>query len=1090
MHGAQLPTKFSSHSFRNSEQNRQTIAIQTQNYMTMESRIAQNTLSTTLLLLLMLLAVPELVIAEEECDFEVSFSKELRSQLSIKGDHHSTEVYANGILLTHAPMGFGVNSSGLAVTRFLLDELPCDDLLEPLDIVAYFGQNNDCIIERTIGPLFDEIPVGFSEECPRIYELCPGQNVSYSLYAEGAVSTLLSDYEPFVVQTTWTPEADWNCFGLLCMDVSLDPVTPGQYKLNWRQPGAYIGGVVYFDVRVIDCGLSSDAAVELSLGEEFLYPGNKSLEPRIFNAGEGTLSSFDLRWSVNGIEQQPSFVTQETIPKSYFLDAELAPYNFEVETDYEIRVWTANPNGSVDTNNSNDTIIVNAFIPDYNVNLDLINEADEIVLAACGEELSLKYVGPIGCSYHNVELPSSDFIVDAEWVNQFGEVLEVEVDPNNVSGIDLVPMHNDLYTVTVYYDCWQSFQQSYYVIAVGCTEEIEEEDDSMFTEFDWLSEHIDSTDCLLGSQILRYQQGTATYIQIVTEAETQLYGADGSLYCTDNSSLNCAEFYGLAEPTSSWTCNTLACDCAPAPGGSLPYCGLDGEIYNSACEAHCAGTVIASNIPCDQPQDPNGSFTLDYEWLAEIVDPSFCNHTIVREYQSGDATYIYINNVDAHALYDEDGNQLCNYNCLDEYGLGLLQQTGFWTCTSTADCACENIYAPVCATDGTTYDNACEAACVGAVLLSNGACDLLNPAPPMFSDFPWLNNEILWADCALGESVEVYDLGSYSFVYVVSDDLAQLFYEDGTLYCTSGPQYDCRGFYGLYSPTSIWECNGLPTADVVLEICPGEVAIGSVNLIEEIDCASGTDGGPFGSITYEPEEGLAYLNYLHVEFSPTETTLYTLSHDGYQCGEPYSEQTTYLIIVDEDCDSSEEANWVEFGPYNWINALDLELDCSSDDMVEIVAYDMGAYSFVLIDDGSGLSLLYFEDGSIYCSDSQSFSCADFYGLGSGTAELLWSCAGKTKEPLMEEVAEQSLEMTLYPNPGQGQFSLDCGGLNETQYLLSIYDLQGRHVYAQSYSVEREHMQLDLDLSMLETGMYLVQLASPENSVTKRLQIVR
>jgi hypothetical protein len=40
-----------------------------------------------------------------------------------------------------------------------------------------------------------------------------------------------------------------------------------------------------------------------------------------------------------------------------------------------------------------------------------------------------------------------------------------------------------------------------------------------------------------------------------------------------------------------------------------------------------------------------------------------------------------------------------------------------------ANCACAEIYSPVCGCNGVTYDNACEAECHGIIDYTSGACE-------------------------------------------------------------------------------------------------------------------------------------------------------------------------------------------------------------------------------------------------------------------------------------------------------------------------------------------------------------------------------
>lgn len=79
---------------------------------------------------------------------------------------------------------------------------------------------------------------------------------------------------------------------------------------------------------------------------------------------------------------------------------------------------------------------------------------------------------------------------------------------------------------------------------------------------------------------------------------------------------------------------------------------------------------------------------------------------------------------------------------------------------------------------------------------------------PIFDNYPFLTNLINPADCQ--ESfIEVYDLGSYAFLFVkTKDNQGQLYFENGDFYCQDAANYDCRAAYNLGEPTDKWTCTG------------------------------------------------------------------------------------------------------------------------------------------------------------------------------------------------------------------------------------------------------------------------------------------
>jgi hypothetical protein len=143
-------------------------------------------------------------------------------------------------------------------------------------------------------------------------------------------------------------------------------------------------------------------------------------------------------------------------------------------------------------------------------------------------------------------------------------------------------------------------------------------------------------------------------------------------YCGGNA--DCDE--GLFCQFPDQTCSVFG-TCAPKPAMCppqfLPVCGCDGATYDSACLASQATTSVAFLGPCD---------------------PSEEGTPCVNNVMCGDGAF-------------------CHF--ID----GLCANTGF--CKELPE-SCPEVVAPVCACDGTTYNNACEATVVGQSVSYEGAC--------------------------------------------------------------------------------------------------------------------------------------------------------------------------------------------------------------------------------------------------------------------------------------------------------------------------------------------------------------------------------
>jgi len=86
----------------------------------------------------------------------------------------------------------------------------------------------------------------------------------------------------------------------------------------------------------------------------------------------------------------------------------------------------------------------------------------------------------------------------------------------------------------------------------------------------------------------------------------------------------------------------------------------------------------------------------------------------------------------------------------------------------------------------------------------------------IFIENPWLDDYIDIFDCE-ASSVTVYKKESHNYFYVTFDDIAQLYFEDGTFYCQDDTDNDCRSIYELTEIVDEWHCEELTSLDVVSE---------------------------------------------------------------------------------------------------------------------------------------------------------------------------------------------------------------------------------------------------------------------------------
>ena len=113
------------------------------------------------------------------------------------------------------------------------------------------------------------------------------------------------------------------------------------------------------------------------------------------------------------------------------------------------------------------------------------------------------------------------------------------------------------------------------------------------------------------------------------------------------------------------------------------------------------------------------------------------------------------------------------------------------------------------------------------------------------------------------------------------------------------------------------------------------------------------------------------------------------------------------------------------------------------------------------------------------------SVSDFEGAmtGAGFTPTVMNCSG------ISSVDELSLaEIKLFPNPSNGNVTLTLNAADANTATIEVSNLLGQVVYTTSNEFVSGNNDIQLDLSSLETGQYVVRVSNETTSTTASIQI--
>ncbi len=203
----------------------------------------------------------------------------------------------------------------------------------------------------------------------RIPSLPTGLVMDYNAYYTDGFSLLSASGVNYLQLSDWQLNSglDTNSYEANPFFLSDTDLSCNQILFN---DNALFQSSILFDIDSTSRGLSPDigakefspclmdAGINSIIGLSANLPaGLMNIEVVLINQASGMLNSCTIEWSVNGIAQT-SFLWTGSLSSANQDTVAIGSYNFVTGNNFEIMVWTSNPNGLADCNVYNDTTTV------------------------------------------------------------------------------------------------------------------------------------------------------------------------------------------------------------------------------------------------------------------------------------------------------------------------------------------------------------------------------------------------------------------------------------------------------------------------------------------------------------------------------------------------------------------------------------------------------------------------------------------------------------------------------------------------------------------------------------------------------------